>query len=102
MRRFNFKELCCFIVFTLFDSFLIYIVNTKKISLYVESNMIKYMYIAIGMISVITIFQIKNIFTCIENSNVMIKLLPIVLALILGLISINSIGTFKSPVLHLQ
>lgn len=57
--------------------------------------MTKYIYITIVMISIIAIFQFKNIFTSKGNSNIKRKLLPILLTLILGVISINKQETFK-------
>lgn len=50
---------------------------------------------AIMCISILTIFQIKNIFTTKEAINIKIKVLPIILALILGVISVNKQQTFK-------
>jgi uncharacterized repeat protein (TIGR03943 family) len=64
--------------------------------------MIEYIYIAIGMISLITIFQIKNIFTCNRNSKMKIKLFPIIITLILGIISVNNQKTFKHAELGIE
>lgn len=62
--------------------------------------MIKYIYITIVMISIITIFQFKNVFTCKWSSNIKMKLFPIILTLILGVISISEQGTFKHSELN--
>ncbi len=95
MKRFNFDEFLWFVVLILLDAFVSYLMFTKKISFYVGSNMIKYTYITIGMISIISIFQIKNIFTCKGYSKIKIKLMPIIIALLLGVTSVNNLQTFK-------
>ena len=74
---------------------LIYLIFTGKIDFYIGKKMIKYTYIAIVMMSIIAIFQLRNIFTCKGSNNIKIKLLPIILTLILGVISINKQETFK-------
>lgn len=95
MKRFNFDEFLWFIVLILLDGFILGLIFTKKINFYIGNNMVKYIYIAIGMISVISIFQIKNIFTCKGSSKLKIKVLPIIIALILGSISLSNLKTFK-------
>lgn len=95
MKRFNFEEFLWFIVLILLGVSIIYLIYTNKIDFYIGKKMIKYIYITIIMISIIAIFQFQNIFTSKGNSNIKIKLLPIILTLILGVISINKQGTFK-------
>jgi len=95
VRRFNFDEFLWFIVLILLDLSIIYLVFTGKIDFYIGDKMIKYIYITIVMISIITIFQFKNVFTSKGNCNIKKKLLPIVLTVILGIISINKQETFK-------
>ena len=95
MKRFNFDEFLWFIVLILLDISIIYLIFTGKIDFYIGKKMIKYIYITIVMISIITIFQIKNVFTSKGSNNLKKKLLPIVLTLILGIISINKQETFK-------
>ena len=95
MKRFNFDEFLWFIVLILLGISIIYLIFTNKIDFYIGKKMIKYIYISIIMISIIAIFQFKNIFTSKGNSNLKRKLLPILLTLILGVISINKQETFK-------
>ncbi len=95
MKRFNFDEFLWFTVLILLDLYIIYLVFTGKMEFYIGAKMIKYSYITIIMISIISIFQFKNVFTSRGNSNIKIKLLPIVLTLILGVISINKQELFK-------
>lgn len=95
MRRFNFDEFLCFIIFILLDIAIIYLTVTGKIDFYVGKKMILYIYITIVMISIMILFQFQNIFTFKRNSNIKMKLLPILLAIILGIISINHQETFK-------
>lgn len=100
MKRFNFDELLWFIVLILLDLLIIYLVFTGKMDFYIGKKMIKYSYITIVMISIIAIFQFKNIFTSKGNSNIKVKLLPIILTLILGVISIDKQETFKHTELN--
>ncbi|MCI1577685.1 TIGR03943 family putative permease subunit [Clostridium beijerinckii] len=102
MKRFNFDEFLWFIVLILLDLSVIYLISTGSIGFYIGSNMIKYFYITIVMISIITVFQIKNIFTPKGSMNIKIKLFPIILALIIGFISINKQQTFKHSELNLE
>lgn len=95
MKRFNFDEFLWFIVLIFIDLGLIYLIITGKVELYIGKKMIKYIYIAIVMLSIISAFQITNIFTPIDNNKIKIKLIPILLALIIGLISVNEQHTFK-------
>lgn len=95
MKRFNFDELLWFIVLSLLDIWIIYLTITNKISFYIGNSITKYIYFAIIMISIMVIFQIKNIFTSKGNSSIKIKILPIILALILGVVSLYKLQTFK-------
>ncbi len=102
MKRFNFDELLWFLVLIFIDISLNYLVIKGKINFYVDNDMIKYVYITIVIISIIAIFQIKNIFTPKGSMNIKIKLTPIILALILGVISFNKQQTFKHAELNLE
>lgn len=95
MKRFNFDEFLWFTVLILLDLWIIYLTITNKIGLYIGSSIIKYIYFTIFMISIMVVFQIKNIFTCKGNGSIKIKLIPILLALIIGVISIYKLQTFK-------
>ena len=95
MKRFNFDEFLWFIVLILLNLSIIYLVFTGKIDFYIGNNMIKYCYITILMISIITIFQFQNIFTSTGSSKLKTKIIPIILALVLGIISIYKQETFK-------
>ena len=100
MKRFNFDEFLWFIVLIILDASIIYLLFTNKIDFYIGDKMIKYIYITIVMISIIIIFQFKNVFTSKGNGNFKKKLLPIVLTVILGIISINKQETFKHSELN--
>jgi Domain of unknown function (DUF1980). len=84
VRRFNFDEFLCFIIFILLDISLIYLTVTGKIDFYVGKKMIIYIYITIVMMSIMIIFQLQNIVTFKRNSNLKMKLLPILFTIILG------------------
>lgn len=88
MRRFNFDEFLWFLVLIVLNIWLIYLSFSGNITIYIEEEMIKYIYITVLLLSIITIFQIKNIFTPKSNFNIKIKLIPILFALFLGVISI--------------
>lgn len=74
---------------------LVYLIRTGKISFYMGDKMIKYIYAAIFMISVISIFQVINIFTPKNNINLKVKYIPIILALVIGIISVKSQDSFR-------
>lgn len=95
MKKFNFDEFLWFIVLFFLDLWIIYLTMANKINFYVGNNLIRYVYIAIIMLSIMSIFQIKNIFTYKSNVSIKMKLIPILLALILALISIFNLKTFK-------
>ena len=95
MKRFNFDEFLWFIVLILLDISIVYLVFTGKMNFYIGKKMIKYSYITILMITILVIVQFKNVFTSKGNSNIKTKLVPIILTLILGAISINTQETFK-------
>lgn len=95
LKRFNFDEFLWLIVIILIDLGLIYLITTGKVELYVGKKMIKYIYISVFMLSTIGILQISNVFTPIGSKNIKIKLVPILLALIIGVISVNTQATFK-------
>lgn len=95
MKRFNFNELVWFIILILLDLALVYLIITGKIELYIEKKMIKYIYITIFMLSIMAMYQINNVFTPKGNDSIIEKIVPMLLVLIIGTISINSQGTFK-------
>lgn len=100
MKRFNFDELLWFIILILLDISISYLILSNKIDFYVGKKMIKYAYFTIIMISIISVFQLTNIFTCKGSTNLKIKLIPIILALILGGISVKTLETFKHSELN--
>lgn len=57
--------------------------------------MIKYIYFSIVSLTIVTLFQIQNIFTPKGSINIKIKLLPIILAILLGIISVTKQQSFK-------
>ena len=95
MKRFNFDEFLWFIVLILLDISIVYLLFTGKMNFYIGEKMIKYSYTSILMITILVIVQFKNVFTSKGNSNIKTKLVPIILTLILGTISINTQETFK-------
>ena len=100
MKRFNFDELLWFIVLILLDILIAYLIISNKIDFYVGKKMIKYAYFTVIMISIISVFQLTNIFTCKGSINLKIKLIPIILALMLGGVSIKTQETFKHTELN--
>ena len=95
MKKFNLDEFVWFITLILMAAGLVYLIRTGKISFYMGDKMIKYIYAAIFMISVISIFQVINIFTPKNNINLKVKYIPIILALIIGIISVKSQDSFR-------
>ena len=95
MKRFDFDEFLWFIVLILLDISIVYLLFTGKMNFYIGEKMIKYSYTSILMITILVIVQFKNVFTSKGNSNIKTKLVPIILTLILGTISINTQETFK-------
>jgi putative membrane protein len=84
----------------LLDLSIVYLMYTGKIDFYIGKSMVKYCYITILMISIIEIFQFQNIFTGIGSRQFKIKLVPIILTLVLGGISIYTQDTFKHTELN--
>ena len=95
MKKFNLDEFVWFITLILMATGLVYLIRTGKISFYMGDKMIKYIYAAIFMISVISIFQVINIFTPKNNINLKVKYIPIILALVIGIISVRSQDSFR-------
>lgn len=95
MKKFNLDEFVWFITLILMAAGLVYLIRTGKISFYMGDKMIKYIYAAIFMISVISIFQVINIFTPKNNINLKVKYIPIILALVIGIISVKSQDSFR-------
>ena len=79
---------------------LIYLVYTNKIDSYVGQKMVKYIYSAIILLSIIAVFQIRNIFTPKNSLKLKKKYIPIILALIIGGISIKVQDTFRHSQLN--
>lgn len=100
MRRFNFGELIYFLTLCFLDMFLTYIVLTNKVDFYVGKKMIIYVFFAIVMISFMIIFQFPRIFTTKSSENILIKSLPLILTLLLGIISLDNVGNFKHILLN--
>ncbi|MGN0145212.1 MAG: TIGR03943 family putative permease subunit [Clostridium sp.] len=95
MKRFNFDEFMWFITLILMAFSFLYIIYTGKIQFYIGDKMIKYIILAVFMIFVIAGFQVKNIFTPKNNINLKVKYIPILIALVIGFISIKSQDSFR-------
>ncbi|WP_294376179.1 TIGR03943 family putative permease subunit [uncultured Clostridium sp.] len=95
MRKFNFDEFMWFIILVFSILGLIYLVYTNKIDSYVGQKMVKYIYSAIILLFIIAVFQIKNIFTPKNSLKLKKKYIPIILALIIGCISVKVQDTFR-------
>lgn len=95
MKKFNFDEFIWFITLILMAAGLSYMIQTGKIQFYIGNKMIKYIYFAIFMITVITVFQIRNVFTPKNSLNLKVKYIPILLALIIGAVSVKSQDSFR-------
>lgn len=89
-----------FLTLCFLDMFLTYIVLTNKVDFYVGKKMIIYVFFAIVMISFMIIFQFPRIFTTKSSENILIKSLPLILTLVLGIISLNNVGNFKHILLN--
>lgn len=100
LKRFNFDEFLWFIIIILINLSLIYLMVTGKIEFYIGKKMITYVYVTIVMISIIAIFQLSNVFTPKGGNELKTKILPIILALILGAISLNERDMFKHAELN--
>lgn len=57
--------------------------------------MIKYIYFSVASLTIVILLQIQNIFTPKSSTNIKIKLLPIILAILLGIISVTKQQSFK-------
>ena len=95
MKKFNWDEFIWLITLILMASGFIYLINSGKIQFYIGNKMIKYIFFAVFMIIIISIFQIRNIFTPKNNINLKVKYIPIILTLIIGVISVKSQDSFR-------
>lgn len=100
MRKFNLEEFIWFLVLVCLDIGIIYLIKTDKISFYIGGKMIKYMYMTIFLLFILSIFQVPNIFTPKGNGSVFNKVLPIILALIIGVISVKAQQSFRHNELY--
>ncbi|MDB2150351.1 TIGR03943 family putative permease subunit [Clostridium butyricum] len=98
MKKFNWDEFIWFITLIFMAFGLLYLVNSGKIQFYIGNKMIKYVYFSVVMIAVISLFQIRNIFTPKNNINLKLKYIPIILALVIGIVSVKSQDSFR----HIQ
>ena len=90
MKKFNWDEFIWFITLIFMAFGLLYLVNSGKIQFYIGNKMIKYVYFSVIMITIISLFQIRNIFTPKNNINLKVKYIPIILALVIGIVSVKS------------
>lgn len=95
MKRFNIDEFIWFIVLVSLNIWLIYLLRNSKASFYIGSSITKYLYVAVVMITVISLFQFTNIFTPKSINNIKFKTIPIIFTIIIGIISLNFHNTFK-------
>ncbi|WP_294406182.1 TIGR03943 family putative permease subunit [uncultured Clostridium sp.] len=95
MKKFNFDEFVWFMTLILMAAGLSYMIQTGKIQFYIGNKMVKYIYFAIFMIGVIALFQIRNVFTPKNNLNLKVKYIPILLALVIGAVSVKSQDSFR-------
>lgn len=100
MRKFNLEEFMWLLVLICTDVGIIYLLNTDKVDFYVGSKMIKYMYMTIFLLSILSIFQIANVFTPRGNGSLFNRILPIILALIIGFISVKAQESFRHNELY--
>ena len=89
MKRFNIDEFIWFIVLVSLNIWLIYLLRNSKASFYIGSSITKYLYVAVVMITVISLFQFTNIFTPKSINNIKFKTIPIIFTIIIGIISLN-------------
>lgn len=95
MKKFNLDELFWFITLVIMAIGLIYLSHTGEIQFYIGDKMIKYIYFAVFMIILMALFQIRNIFTPKNNINLKVKYIPIILAIIVGVVSVKSQDSFR-------
>lgn len=95
MKRFNIDEFLWFIVLISLNIWLIYLIKSSKASFYIGNKITKYLYIAVFFITVISLFQFINIFTPKNINNIRVKTIPVIFAIIIGVVSLNFSNTFK-------
>lgn len=100
MRRFNLEEFLWLIILVAMNMGIVYLIYTGKADFYIGEKMIKYMYMSAVLLSILIIFQIPNVFTPKGDLNIANKLLPIMIALILGGISVKAQDSFRHNELY--
>ncbi|MBE6062085.1 MAG: TIGR03943 family protein [Clostridium butyricum] len=100
MRKFNLEEFIWFVVLIFMNMGVIYLIKTDKAEFYIGDKMIKYMYMTVFLLSILSIFQVANVFTPKGNGSLFNKIFPIIFALIIGVISIKAQDSFRHNELY--
>lgn len=98
MKKFNWDEFVWFITLILMILGLVYLVKSGNIQFYIGNKMVKYVCFSAVMIAIIALFQVENIFTPKNSINLKVKFIPIILALVIGGVSMKSQDSFR----HIQ
>lgn len=100
MRRFNLEEFLWLLILIFMDLGIIYLIYTGKTDFYIGDKMAKYMYMSVLLLTILILFQIANVFTPKGDLNIINKLLPIMIAIILGFISVKAQDSFRHNELY--
>ena len=95
MKKFNWDEFIWLITLVLMSAGFIYLIYSGKAQFYIGEKMIKYIYLSVFMIIIISIFQVKNVFTPKNNIKLKVKYVPVIVALIIGMVSVKSQDSFR-------
>lgn len=83
-KKFDLNELIWFFILLGFTYYFYMIINTGKITIYLHPKMIKYVKFALYFFIILTIFQIKNIFSVKKNKKIRIGYIMFLIPLTLG------------------
>jgi putative membrane protein len=83
-KKLNLNELIWFLILMGFTCYFYMIISTNKINLYVHPKMVKYAKFALYFFIVLTVFQVKNIFSIRKNKRLKIGFMMFLIPLTLG------------------
>lgn len=95
MRRFNIDEFIWFLTLILFTWIMIYFVQSGRIVYFINVNMIKYFYVAIFILILFSIFQIRKIFIPRNRTEITNKFLPLIFTITICIIFLYVIPIIK-------
>lgn len=100
MRRFNLEEFLWLLILISMSLGIVYLIYTGKADFYIGDKMVKYMYMSVALLTILIVFQTVNVFTPKGDLNIINKLLPIMIALILGFVSVKAQDSFRHNELY--